>query len=92
MLSIGGRDSAVTASSSLNIVTVDARSGPIVIEASSLLILAMIVDVFKVEGMNVTRKVAINAMLDVFVKVKAARACSPENGQTDVDEKVCTAS
>lgn len=73
LLLVGSRDSAVALSSSLDIVTVNAWSRPIVIEASSLLILAMVVDVFKVEGMNMTREVA-------------------ENGQTDVDEKVCTAS
>lgn len=59
VLLVGSRDSAVAASSSLDIVTVNACSGPIVIEASSLLILAMVIDVFKVEGMDVTREVAI---------------------------------
>ena len=57
--SCGSRHGAVTATASLNVVAVDTWCSAVVKDACVALFLSVIVDVFEVEGVDVTREEAI---------------------------------
>jgi hypothetical protein len=53
--SCGSRHGAVTTAASLNVVAVDTRCSAVVENACVTLFLSVVVDVFEVEGVDVTR-------------------------------------
>lgn len=57
--SYGSRHGAVTATASLNVVAVDTWCSAVVKDACVALFLSVVIDVFEVEGVDVTREEAI---------------------------------
>jgi hypothetical protein len=78
--SCGNRHGAVTATASLDVVAVHAWCSAVVVDAHVALLLSVVVDVFEVEGVDVTREEArILLVLPVIYHSRKKRVSYPRS-------------
>jgi hypothetical protein len=82
--SCGNRHGAVTATASLDVVAVHAWCSAVVVDAHVALLLSVVVDVFEVEGVDVTREKSKKGQTNVDGKICAA---AREHEDTDGGHK-----
>lgn len=70
--SCGSRHGAITTTSSLNVVAVDAWCAAVVEDAHVALLLSVVVDVFEIEGVDVTREETKQGKANIDQEVGAA--------------------